>query len=262
MEKLRFISFASGSTGNCFFIGNGFEGILIDAGIGIRSIRKGLKNIGLDFANILGVFVTHDHFDHIKAVAPLTEKFHVPMYATLPVYQRLSQGAIAPQCILEKEVPVHLHDWEITAFEVSHDGTDNVGYTIQYRQQTFTLLTDLGFICERAARHIAMADYLVIEANYDEQMLEQSAYPDYLKNRIRSKTGHMSNADTAHFLSNHFPEKLKSVFLCHLSHFNNLPDLAYCTVSESFEQKGIVVGRDVELYTLDRNLPSQLFVFS
>jgi phosphoribosyl 1,2-cyclic phosphodiesterase len=93
-------------------------------------------------------------------------------------------------------------------------------------------------------------------------MLEQSAYPDYLKNRIRSKTGHMSNADTADFLANHFSDKLKSVFLCHLSHFNNLPDLAYCTVSETFEQKGIVVGRDVELYTLDRNMPSRLFVFS
>lgn len=262
MERLRFISFASGSNGNCFFVGNGAEGILIDAGIGIRSIRKGLKSIGLDFSNLLGVFVTHDHFDHIKAVMALNEKFHVPVYATAPIHERLQQSSVAPQYILQKEKVLSIKDWEIIPFEVSHDGTDNVGYSIRYRQQTFTLLTDLGIICERAARHIAMSDYLVIEANYDDQMLEKSAYPEYLKNRIRCKTGHMSNTDTANFLANHFPEKLKSVFLCHLSHFNNLPELAYCTVSESFEQKGIVVGQDVELYTLERNVPSRLFIFS
>jgi phosphoribosyl 1,2-cyclic phosphodiesterase len=267
MDRLRFISFASGSSGNCFFIGNASQGILIDAGIGIRTIRKRLKEIGLEFSDILGVFITHDHFDHVKSVKPLAEKYLVPLYATDETHRAISQMQwgtcqYPASCrVIRKEVPTVLGDWKITAFEVSHDGTDNVGYSIEYRGKVFTLVTDLGYVCQTSASHISLSDYLVIEANYDEEMLANGPYPFMLQERIRSKTGHLSNSDAGRFLSEHFPEKLKYIYLCHLSHSNNLPDLAYCTVSEMLAEKGITAGIDVELVTLERTSPSKLYVF-
>jgi phosphoribosyl 1,2-cyclic phosphodiesterase len=261
MDKLRFISFASGSSGNCFFIGNEYEGILIDAGIGIRTIKKELKEIGLDFSNILGVFITHDHFDHVKSIQSLKEKYFVPVFATSAIHQVLRHDPVPERQILKKNVSVHVKDWSITAFEVSHDGTDNVGYTIEYQGKKFTLLTDLGYVCDNAAYHISQADYLVIEANYDEEMLETGTYPAMLKARIRSNKGHLSNSDAGKFLSENMHPNLKYIYLCHLSHSNNLPELAYCTVSDLLAEQGIVVGRDVELVTLDRTSPSKLYVF-
>lgn len=261
MDKLRFISFASGSSGNCFFVGNAREGILIDAGIGIRTIKKELKEIGLDFSHLLGVFITHDHFDHVKAIQSLKEKYFVPVFATSGIHHVLQNESVPNRQILEKNVPIHIKEWTITAFEISHDGTDNVGYTIEYCGKKFTLLTDLGYVCENASRHIAQADYLVIEANYDEEMLETGFYPPLLKARIRSNKGHLSNSDAGQFLADNMPPKLKHIYLCHLSHSNNLPELAYCTVSDLLAEKGIVVGRDVELVTLDRTSPSKLYIY-
>jgi phosphoribosyl 1,2-cyclic phosphodiesterase len=267
MDKLRFISFASGSSGNCFFVGNATQGILIDAGIGIRTMKKRLKEIGLDFSDILGVFITHDHFDHIKSVKPLVEKQLIPIYGTketlssISYLQQLGSQFIAGQKIISKEEPVSIGDWKITAFEVSHDGTDNVGYSVEYKGHTFTLATDLGYVCENSARYISDADYLVLEANYDEEMLENGPYPYMLQERIRSNTGHLSNSDAGRFLADNYSDKLKYIYLCHLSHSNNLPELAYCTVSELLADKGIIAGKDVELVTLERTSPSKLYVF-
>lgn len=267
MDKLRFISFASGSSGNCFFVGNSTQGILIDAGIGIRTMKKRLKEIGMDFPSILGVFITHDHFDHIKSVKPLAEKLMLPIYSTPATLasicnlQQIGGQFAASRRVIQKEVPVVLGDWKVTAFEVSHDGTDNVGYTIEYGDKKLTLATDLGYVCDNAAHHISSADYLVIEANYDEEMLKNGPYPYLLQERIRSNTGHLSNSDAGHFLANNYSEKIKYIFLCHLSHSNNLPELAYCTISELLAEKEIVVGKDVELVTLERTSPSKLYVF-
>jgi phosphoribosyl 1,2-cyclic phosphodiesterase len=267
MERLRFISFASGSNGNCFFVGNATQGILIDAGIGIRTLKKRLKEIGMDFSSILGVFITHDHFDHIKSVKPLAEKLLLPIYGTSETlmaignYQKIGEQFSASRHIICKEEPVVIGDWKVTAFGVSHDGTDNVGYTVEYKKKTFALATDLGYVCEDSARYIAAADYLVIEANYDEEMLANGPYPRALQERIRSKTGHLSNSDAGRFLADNYSDKLKYIYLCHLSHSNNMPELAYCTVSELLAEKGIVTGRDVELVTLERTSPSKLYLF-
>ncbi|MBP1640269.1 MAG: metallo-beta-lactamase superfamily hydrolase [Bacteroidetes bacterium] len=267
MDRLRFISFASGSNGNCFFVGNASQGILIDAGIGIRTMKKRLKEIGMDFSDILGVFITHDHFDHIKSVKPLVEKMLVPIYGTketlssITQLQQMGEQFQAGQRVISKEEPVIIGDWRVTAFEVSHDGTDNVGYCVEYKDKVFTLATDLGYVCENSARHIAEANYLVLEANYDEEMLANGPYPYMLQERIRSNTGHLSNSDAGRFLADNYSEKLEYIYLCHLSHSNNLPELAYCTVSELLSDKGIIIGKDVELVTLERTSPSKLYVF-
>jgi len=267
MDKLRFQSFGSGSSGNCYYIGNASRGLLIDAGLGVRSIRKHLRNIGLDFVNIWGVFVTHDHADHIKAVGPIGEKHHVPIYTTRAVHEGIQRSYCVTEKLytskkyIEKGETIQVGEFNITSFPVSHDATDNVGYTVEYKEKRFTFATDLGYIGEEVANELKQADFAVLEANYDEQMLQEGSYPVHLKNRIISKTGHLSNDQCGLFLSENFHSRLKHIFLCHLSRQNNLPDLAYTTVQNYLEEKKIIVGKDVQLITLDRSEPSELFIF-
>lgn len=267
MDRLRFQSFASGSSGNCFYIGNASYGILIDAGIGIRQIRKNLKSLGLEFSNIWGVFVTHDHADHIRAVGSLGEVHKVPVYATRKTHEGIlksyavSERLYMSKRFIEKNEPVQVGDFTITAFPVSHDATDNVGYTIEYKGKRFTFATDLGYVCENAAEHLKKSDYMVIEANYDVQMLAKGSYPEHLKQRIVGEKGHLSNDQAGRFLAENYFENLQYIFLCHLSKENNIPELAFTTVKSYLEEKNIVVGKDVQLITLDRFVPTDLFVF-
>lgn len=267
MDRLRFQSFGSGSSGNCYYIGNASMGILIDAGIGVRTIRKNLRNMGLDFENLWGVFVTHDHADHIKAVGPIGEKHRVPIYATRQVHEGIQRSYCVTEKLyssrkfIEKGETVEVGDFRVTAFPVSHDSTDSVGYTIEYKEKRFTFATDLGFVGEEAAEHLVNAHYLVLEANYDEQMLRQGPYPMHLKNRVLAQTGHLSNEQAGQFLGKNFNRGMQHIFLCHLSHVNNLPELAYTTIQNHLEEKQIIVGRDVQLVTLDRLIPSELYVF-
>jgi len=267
MDRLRFQSFGSGSSGNCYFIGNASTGLLIDAGVGVRTIRKNLRNLGLDFENIWGVFVTHDHADHIKAVGSLGEKHRVPVYTTRKVHEGINRSYAVTEKLysckkyIEKGETVQVGEFKVTAFEVSHDATDNVGYTIEYKEKRFTFATDLGYISEEAAKQLEMAHYMVLEANYDDQMLRQGSYPLHLKNRIIAETGHLSNDQAGIFLAEYYKEHLQKVFLCHLSRENNLPEIAYTTVQNHLEGKKIVVGKDLELFTLDRLNPSELYIF-
>ena len=214
MDKLRLQSFGSGSSGNCYFIGNTSSGLLIDAGIGVRSIRKCLRNLGLDFENIWGIFVTHDHADHIKAVGSIGEKHRVPIYTTRLVHEGIQRSYCVTEKLytskkyIEKHQTIEVGDFKVTAFPVSHDATDNVGYTIEYKEKRFTFATDLGFISDEVAAHLELADYLVLEANYDEQMLQQGPYPIHLKNRIAAETGHLSNDQAGLYLSENYNNKL------------------------------------------------------
>lgn len=265
--KIRFISLASGSSGNCYYLGTETYGVLIDAGIGIRTIKKTLRDINVAMETIRAVFITHDHADHIKAVGYLGEKLHIPVYTTARIHEGINKSYCVTEklhscvCCLEKEKPMELEDFRITSFEVPHDGTDNVGYCFEIDGKTFSFLTDLGEITSTAARYICKANYLIIEANYDEEMLRMGRYPQYLKERISSPTGHMCNADTADFLAENISEHLRYIWLCHLSKDNNHPELAYKTVEWKLKSKGIIVGKDVQLLALKRSTPSELYEF-
>lgn len=203
--KIKFISLASGSSGNCYFLGTDRYGILVDAGIGIRTIKKTLKELGIGLDIIRAVFITHDHADHIKAVGHLGEKFGIPVYSTPEVHAGINKSYCMTEklstCVhyLHKGETMELEDFTITAFEVPHDGTDNVGYCMNIDGKIFSFLTDLGHITPTAAEYICKANYLVLEANYDEEMLKMGPYPQYLKERIAGANGHMSNRETADF---------------------------------------------------------------
>lgn len=266
--KLKFISLASGSSGNCYYLGTETYGILIDAGIGIRTIKKCLKEINVSLESIHAVFITHDHADHIKCVGCLGEKHHIPIYSTHRVHEGINKSycmteklSPASQHFIEKGETVRLKDFSITAFEVPHDGLDNIGYCIEVDGRTFSFLTDLGEITPVAAEYICRANYLILEANYDDDMLRMGTYPEYLKERIRSNTGHLSNHETAQFLAQHYSPELKHIWLCHLSKDNNHPELAYKTVELALRDQGVFVGKDVELTALKRTIPSPLYEF-
>ena len=265
--KIKFLSLASGSSGNCYYLGTETYGILIDAGIGVRTIKKVLKEYGLNFEQIQAVLVTHDHADHIKAVGTLGEKYGIPIYATPETHKGINKSYCMTEKLstsvrhLYKETPLELKDFKITPFEVPHDGTDNVGYCIEIDGKVFSFLTDMGYITPIAAKYICKAHYLIIEANYDEEMLRMGPYPKYLKERITSEIGHMCNKDTAEFLAENIHEGLKYIWLCHLSKDNNHPELAYKTVEFILRGKGICVGKDVQLAALKRNTPSEYKVF-
>lgn len=265
--KLSFISLASGSSGNCYYLGTKEYGILIDAGIGIRTIKKVLKDYGIDFSRIIAVLITHDHADHIKTVGCLGEKFNIPVFATEAVHTGIEKSRYVEESltlskrIIEKEVCFQIRDFGITAFEVPHDSSDNVGYHIVFGSHKFTFATDVGHVTETVARYVRMANHLIIEANYDEEMLRFGSYPPFLKERVASPTGHLSNREAAEFLAANYSEQLKDIWLCHLSRDNNHPELAYKTIDIRLFQEGIRVGKDVSLVALKRTTPSEIFEF-
>ena len=160
-----------------------------------------------------------------------------------------------------KEVPFKIRNFTITAFEVPHDGSDNVGFFITYGNQHFAFATDLGTITPTADKYLRQANYLVIESNYDEAMLQHGTYPPHLKRRILADNGHMDNARTADYLARIYTPALRNIFLCHLSGDNNHPELAYKTIENRLYEEGIRVGKDVELVALTRNHPSALYTF-
>jgi phosphoribosyl 1,2-cyclic phosphodiesterase len=263
--KIQFLSLASGSSGNCYYVGTPEYGILLDAGIGLRSIKKILHDNGIEIEQIMAVFVTHDHSDHILAVGGLGIKYKIGIYATKAVHEGINRSRYIyrdlteSRKIIEKGQPVQVKDFTITAFEVPHDSSDCVGYSVQFQGETLVLATDVGCISETVAAHIKQANHLIIESNYDAEMLESGSYPPFLKQRIVSGTGHLCNTETANFLANNFHPQLSSIWLCHLSKDNNLPELAYQTVEKALTENGIQVGKDVQLTALQRMTPSEIY---
>jgi len=264
---LRFLSLASGSSGNCYFIGNSQYGILIDAGIGVRSIKKVLKEKNIQFENIIALLITHDHADHIKSAGVIGEKYYIPVYSTEAIHNGMNKNysmtekIYTSKRIICKNEVLELRDFKITPFEVPHDGSDNIGYSIDYNGTQFVFATDLGHIPDDVGIYLSQANYLVLEANYDEEMLKNGRYPSYLKDRVSGSHGHMGNHDTAEFVAKNYQQKLQHLFLCHLSQDNNHPELAYKTVECKLAERDIKVGKDLHLTVLKRTTPSELYYF-
>lgn len=274
----RFISLGSGSSGNACYVGCNRGGLLIDAGIRPETIQQTLLANGLRMTDVKGILLTHDHHDHMQHVYKLlrTNK-HLRLFCTNRVMNGLLNRHNVSKRIRDyhvaiyKEIPFSILDMEITAFEVPHDGTDNMGFSLQLAGRRLTLATDLGAVTSRARHYMERANYLVIEANYDSRMLANGRYPEYLKARIRADRGHMDNADTAAFLAEIAGPQLRYVFLCHLSRDNNTPELALAAVGDALRARGLTIGTDAEtladrradiiLSTLPRFDATRLYIF-
>ena len=277
-KHLHYISFASGSSGNSCYVGNDRGGIVIDAGIRADQIEDILHDHGVSMRHVKALVLTHDHSDHVRySYSLLRNNRHLSLYCTPRVLKGLLPRHSISKRIKEyhtpifKEIPFKVADMEITAFDVPHDGSDNMGFSIDFEGHRFVLATDLGAVTDRARYYMSMANYLVIEANYDSDMLRLGRYPEYLKARIRAGNGHLDNRDTAAFLKEIINPRLKYIFLCHLSKDNNTPVRALKEVRDALVERGVTVGHaeesvsdrkaDVQLMALPRFDPTRWFVF-
>jgi phosphoribosyl 1,2-cyclic phosphodiesterase len=277
-DLLYYISLGSGSSGNSCYLGTSEGGIIIDAGVKDDFIRDTLKANGVSMNMVKGVLLTHDHSDHVRYVYPLLRNNkHLRLFCTNRVLNGLLRRHNISKRIKDyhtaiyKEISFKIQDMDIVAFEVPHDGTDNMGFFVTYRNHKFALATDLGAITDRARHYMSQANYLVIEANYDLKMLLHGRYPEYLKARIQTDNGHLDNVATAKFLAEIINPELQYIFLCHLSNDNNTPEKALETVSSALREKKIVIGSgmntledrksDVQLMALPRFAPTRWFVF-
>jgi phosphoribosyl 1,2-cyclic phosphodiesterase len=267
-NQLIFRCLASGSSGNCFYLGTNRQGILIDAGISARTIQKHLRQMGLDYANIMGVLITHDHADHIRAVGTLGERVHLPIYASRLIHDGINRNYGVQEKLRTSQRYYNVgEEWElmgmkINTFAVSHDSTQCVGYIIDYQGQRFMIATDCGEPNAEMEAYIQTANHIVIEANHDEQMLLNGPYPTYLKQRILSPKGHQSNVTCGRLLAENYHEQMRNVFLCHLSHENNDPNVAMNTITEILLNEGIMPGADIFLTPLERLSPSPVYVLN
>ena len=246
VDSIVFMSFGSGSSGNCSYVGDSEGGFLIDAGVEMDTVRDGLKANGLSFHKIKGICLTHDHSDHVRFVYSIVRKYpHIGVYCTPKTLSGLLRRHSISRRIKDYHRPIYkefafeLGAFRITAFDVSHDGTDNSGYFIEHGEHTFAVATDLGCITPRVDHYMRLARYIMIEANYDAEMLRNGPYPMFLKARIERPTGHLDNKETARFLSEIANPRLSHVFLCHLSKDNNTPEKALAAVREALLNSGV-----------------------
>ena len=192
---------------------------------------------------VMGVLITHNHIDHIKGLEVLTRKNTLPAFTTSKSGKASLHQKVKSHAIVSVKFPsrkkFHLAGFDIEAFPVSHDAPETIGFHICAGDKKITIVTDLGHICETSAPYIKAANLLVIESNYDEQMLANGKYPHFLKARIRSDHGHLGNHQTAAFLAENFSDDLSHICLAHLSKNNNTPEKALQTVQQTFSERGI-----------------------
>ena len=253
---MRIRTLASSSSGNCTVVSHNDIHVLIDAGISLRRIKDGLRSIGLSPADLCCVLVTHDHSDHISGMDMLVKYHKTPVYCSYGTGCGIISGRpeIEPFLnIIAIGSEMDLGGVIVRNFSTPHDATDSVGYAISAGGAKLAYVTDLGCVTAEVAEAAQGADVAIIEANHDKDMLKRGPYPQFLKKRILSSRGHLSNADSASLAVLLAESKTRFVQLAHLSLENNTPELARVTVSEALEGAGFRIGSDVELDVAPRD---------
>ncbi len=219
-------SLNSGSNGNCYYIGNSNEAVLIDVGLSCRETEKRMKQLGLDIKKVKAIFISHEHGDHIKGVPVLAHKYSLPVYITsiTATYGPRLISHLAKTFIANE--PIAIGELLVTAFTKQHDAADPHSFIITCNQITVGVFTDIGIACRQVIHYFKQCHAIFLEANYDEDLLENGRYPLHLKNRIRGGEGHLSNKQALELFINHRPLFMTHVLLSHLSKENNTPQLA------------------------------------
>lgn len=233
---MRFVSIASGSSGNCVYAGTENTHLLIDAGISAKRIEKGLFEVGLKPGEVSGICITHEHSDHVKGLGVLARKYEIPVFGTAPTLKAIqnmkSLGEYPKELLhpIMPDVDFTVGDIVIKPFHIDHDAADPVAYRIQAENKSIAIATDLGHFNQYTIDHLLDLDAVLIESNHDKRMLETGPYPYYLKRRILGDFGHLSNENAGRLLNYILNDRLKHILLGHLSQENNLPELAFETV--------------------------------
>ena len=248
------VTLASGSTGNCVFFREGKSAFLIDAGISMKKISSFLSCLDLSLEQLEGIFITHEHSDHTKALATISKRCAVPIYVTLPtareIYQAMFQKNDEDACrrfrnnvrIIEAGVCYPAGELGITAFNLPHDSAACVGYSVSddFGNKLLGLAADMGHITTKAVNALTGSRNVIIESNHDLEMLKNSSYPPFLKERISSDYGHLNNSDCSRLAEYLVKNNTQNICLYHLSEENNLPELAFRTTSDRLKNMDII----------------------
>lgn len=236
-------SLNSGSNGNCYYVGNGDDAILIDAGISCREIEKRMLRLGLSLKKVKAVFISHEHTDHIKGISLLSKKYNIPVFITQETLSRCS-------FVLPKDLtfsfdtlnPINIGKLTVKAFKKIHDAVHPHSFVIENAGTTVGVFTDLGRVCDELVANFKKCNAAFLEANYCENLLNNGSYPYFLKNRIRGGKGHLSNSEALNLFITHRSSNLELLILSHLSHNNNCPNLVNDLFTEKAEKTKIVVA--------------------
>ena len=236
-ETISVTALAASSSGNSYYLKCGDTELLIDAGISAKCICDRLRLLGTDIANIGGIFVTHEHIDHVKGLEVLSKKHPVPIHMTKPSAAEYLYKHPATQNIVTHDVDysVKVGCLTVRSFFSSHDSRACVGYTFETDIDKFGIATDMGYIDKAAVDAIVNCKSVVLESNYDEKKLENGTYPQMLKDRIRSSHGHLSNYDCAAFARYLAENGTRNFMLGHLSEENNSPEIAFNITSRALK---------------------------
>ena len=228
---LEICAIASGSNGNCYYIGNEKDAVLIDAGISCKQILIRMKERDLNPAKVKAVFVTHEHSDHMRGVRGVSKKMQVPIYLTSKTFNGAYKNLRPdyPKFFVPGEV-IEIGEFSVHSFNKNHDASEPCSFRVQYKNKSIGVFTDIGDACDNVTLHLQMCDALFLESNYDEKMLWEGRYPYFLKKRVASNVGHLSNKQTFELLQEYAGENLKCIFLSHLSKENNTPEIAIDTM--------------------------------
>lgn len=254
---MQFSILASGSSGNATFIETASHRFLVDAGLSGKKMESLFQGIDRSLADVDGIFVTHEHSDHIKGLGVLARKHQIPIYANKKTWQAMESLIGKIPLDLKNEFDMEtvrsFGTLDVQSYAVSHDAADPMFYTFCSEGRKLSILTDTGYVSERMKGHIAASDAFVFESNHDVSMLQMGRYPWSVKRRILSDVGHISNEDAAVAMSEVVAEKETNIYLAHLSKDNNFKDLARMSVTQTLETCGIRPGEFLHLHDTDAN---------
>lgn len=235
---MRACALASGSSGNCFYVEGENTGILVDVGISAKKVLEIMEMQGINIKKIKGIFVTHEHSDHIKGIDVFARRLKIPVYATKGT---ISSGFLCSDNELINQIKrneiIKIGKLEIEAFTKSHQAAEPVSYTIRGKNKVISIITDAGYACENIIDKISESDFLFLESNHDIEMLEDGPYPYFLKNWIKSNTGHLSNNQASLAVLENASKRLKNVVLSHLSEINNTPEIALKAIRNLLKER-------------------------
>ncbi len=258
MDKFAILS--SGSSGNCLFIEYKGTSILVDAGFSAKRIEYLLSEIGKSPKDLDGIFVSHEHADHIKGAGTMSRKHNLPIYANDGTWKVMIQkcGKIKDENIkvFDSDKFLSFGSMDILPIKVHHDANEPVGFVFYLGNKKITTMTDTGIVDDKMAYEIKGSDIYYLEANHDLEALKRGPYPYPLKLRVMGKMGHLSNDQSAEALADALEGKEEHVYLGHLSETNNTPELSRLTIDSYLKSLGLDTTKDIHLDVADRHNPS------
>lgn len=258
---MKFCSLYSGSTGNSLYVQGKETKILIDSGVSAKKIETALDSINVDIKEINGILVTHEHIDHIRSVGTLAKKYNIPVYANLGTWNGIENEKSVIKIDNKNYFKIgeefEIGDLKILPFSTSHDAMDSCGFSIENEDKKISIATDLGVVTREVIDNLKQSKFVLLESNYEPEVLKTCEYPYCVKTRIASEVGHLSNAAAGDTISKLVEYGLQNVMLGHLSKETNFPELAYSSVTQELMSNGIN-AKDIELNVASRIEPSMV----